>query len=130
MLAGIFPLATGYYQLVTGRVWKAWDSEGLKRNIGLYHDQATLKYIIFQSIAAILLYHAYFRSRIMALNTGLVVFFASWLRQGDSTISYKLVCEQPGTFRVIPTRGEAMYSPFVEAISDSGGLVITEKPEK
>ncbi|MHC4982173.1 MAG: alpha-2-macroglobulin family protein [Planctomycetota bacterium] len=66
----------------------------------------------------------------MELRDTKVVFFATWLRKGESKISYKLVCEQPGTFRVIPTFGEAMYSPFVEAISDSGRLTITEKPQK
>ncbi len=59
-----------------------------------------------------------------------VVFFASYLRKGKQTLSYKLVCEQPGTFRVLPSGGEAMYSPFVEAISDSGKLVITTRPQK
>jgi len=65
----------------------------------------------------------------MELRDTRIVFFASWLREGDSSLSYKLVCEQPGTFRVIPTHGEAMYSPFVQANSGSGKLVITEKPE-
>jgi len=58
-----------------------------------------------------------------------VVFFAAWLRQGTRTLSYRLVCEQPGTFRVLPASGEAMYSPFVEAISSSGKMVITFKPD-
>jgi len=65
----------------------------------------------------------------MELRDTKVVFFASWLRKGENKLSYKLVCEQPGTFRIIPTSGEAMYSPFVRAISDSGKLTITEKPE-
>jgi len=66
----------------------------------------------------------------MELRDTKVVFFASWLHKGENKIAYKLVCEQPGTFRVIPTNGEAMYAPFVQANSDSGKLTITEKPEE
>jgi uncharacterized protein YfaS (alpha-2-macroglobulin family) len=57
-----------------------------------------------------------------------VAFFADWLKQGTQKLAYRLVCEQPGTFRVLPAAGEAMYSPFVEAISDSGKVVITAHP--
>ncbi|MCK4602487.1 MAG: hypothetical protein KAU28_08470, partial [Phycisphaerae bacterium] len=66
----------------------------------------------------------------MELRDTKVVFFASWISRGEHDLAYKLVCEQPGTFRILPTGGEAMYSPFVEAISDSGKLVITTKPQK
>jgi len=64
----------------------------------------------------------------MELRDTKVVFFASCLGKGEHKIAYKLVCEQPGTFQIIPTSGEAMYSPFIQAISDSGKLTITEKP--
>ncbi|HUS91129.1 MAG TPA: MG2 domain-containing protein [Phycisphaerae bacterium] len=66
----------------------------------------------------------------MELRDTKVVFFANWLSKGKHDLKYKLVCEQPGTFRVLPSRGEAMYTPFVEAISDSGKIVITTKPVK
>ena len=66
----------------------------------------------------------------MELRDTKVVFFANWIARGKRSLAYKLVCEQPGTFRVLPSFGEAMYSPFVEAISDSGKLTITTKPEK
>lgn len=60
-----------------------------------------------------------------------VAFFASYLSKQAHTLSYRLVCQQPGTFRILPASGEAMYSPFVQAISDSGGLTVTaEKPSK
>ena len=64
----------------------------------------------------------------MELRDTKVVFFADWLSKGTHKLAYKLRCEQPGTFRVLPTGAEAMYSPFVEAISDSGQVTITEKP--
>ena len=66
----------------------------------------------------------------MELRDTKVVFFADWIARGKRSLSYKLVCEQPGTFRVLPSSGEAMYTPFVEAISDSGKLTITTKPDK
>ena len=62
----------------------------------------------------------------MELRDTRVVFFASWMPEGKRSISYKLRCEQPGTFRVLPTAGEAMYSPFIEAISDSDLITIIE----
>jgi hypothetical protein len=65
----------------------------------------------------------------MELRDEKVVFFANYLGQGSRKLTYRLVCERPGTFRVLPASGEAMYTPFVEAISDSGKLSITVKPE-
>jgi alpha-2-macroglobulin len=65
----------------------------------------------------------------MELRDTKVVFFATGLSQGKHSLAYKLQCEQPGTFRVLPASGEAMYAPFVEAISDSDLMTITEKPE-
>ena len=62
----------------------------------------------------------------MELRDTRVVFFATWMPEGKRSIAYKLRCEQPGTFRVLPTAGEAMYSPFIEAISDSSLITITE----
>jgi len=66
----------------------------------------------------------------MELRDTKVAFFADWLGKGTRKLSYRLVCEQPGTFRALPAAGEAMYSPFVEAISDSGKVVITVKPDR
>ncbi|MHC4294000.1 MAG: alpha-2-macroglobulin family protein, partial [Planctomycetota bacterium] len=66
----------------------------------------------------------------MELRDTKIAFFASYLRKGSQKLSYRLVCETPGTFRILPSAAEAMYSPFVEAISDSGKLVITTKPQE
>jgi len=64
----------------------------------------------------------------MELRDTKVVFFANWIGKGERKLTYRLVCEQPGTFRILPSGAEAMYTPFIEAISDSGKLVITTKP--
>jgi len=54
--------------------------------------------------------------------------FAGWLPKGKRTPGYKPGCEQPGTFRLLPASGEAMYSLLVEATSDRGKVVIATKP--
>ncbi len=64
----------------------------------------------------------------MELRDTKVAFFANYLRKGEQKLLYKLVCETPGTFRILPSGGEAMYSPFIEAISDSGKITITTGP--
>jgi len=77
MLAGLFPIGVGVYQLVTGHVWKAWLQSGVERNIGLYHDHATLKYYFFQTIAAILLYWSYCTKKTEIIkNVFLLTYFA------------------------------------------------------
>ena len=63
----------------------------------------------------------------MELRDTKIAFFADRTRKGRRELSYKLVCEQPGTFRILPSFAQAMYCPFVEAISDSGNITITTK---
>ncbi|MHC4089261.1 MAG: alpha-2-macroglobulin family protein [Planctomycetota bacterium] len=53
------------------------------------------------------------------------VFFASYLAQGQHELKYKLRCETPGTFHALPTRVEAMYSPFVRSNSRSDVVTIS-----
>jgi O-antigen ligase len=62
LISGFFPIAVGIFQWLTGYTWKAWTAEGGMRNIGLYHDQSTLKYFVFQTIAAIILFMCYFKN--------------------------------------------------------------------
>jgi O-antigen ligase len=63
LLGGIFPIGIGMFQFITGYRWSVWLAEGGIRNIGLYHDQATLKYYLFQTIAASYLYGCYFAKK-------------------------------------------------------------------
>jgi hypothetical protein len=53
-----------------------------------------------------------------------VAFFANYLRQGTHKLSYRLRCETPGRFAVLPTQVEAMYSPYVRANGPSNRLEI------
>ncbi len=61
--AGLFPVAVGLYQLVTGTVWRYEQSEGVIRNIGLWHDAVSLRVYALQTILAVLLYGAMYAQR-------------------------------------------------------------------
>jgi len=56
-----------------------------------------------------------------------VTFFATYLPQGERTVSYRLRCETPGSFSALPTQVQAMYAPFVRGNSDSARLKIRGK---
>jgi len=53
-----------------------------------------------------------------------VAFFANWLPQGRRTLTYRVRCETPGAFFVLPTQIDAMYSPYARASSASDRLRI------
>ena len=55
-----------------------------------------------------------------------VVFFATYLSQGQRSLTYRLRCETPGIFVALPAIGEAMYAPFVRGNSASERLTIKE----
>ncbi len=52
-----------------------------------------------------------------------VAFFLNHLQPGNRTFSYRLRSENAGEFRILPTRVEAMYSPYLRANSASQTLV-------
>ncbi len=60
ILAGIFPMATGIYQALTGVVWQERVTVGLVRNVGLYHDAVTFRNYAFQTLSAVFLFWFYF----------------------------------------------------------------------
>ncbi len=64
----------------------------------------------------------------MELRDEKVAFFLDRLRQGRQVLDYQLRAETPGTFRVLPHRGQAMYAPRVRSISDSYELTIIDGP--
>ena len=58
-IAGIFPMATGVVEGVTGVHWRTTLAENdVIRNIGLYHDGITIRYYALQTIMGLLLIHA------------------------------------------------------------------------
>jgi len=64
----------------------------------------------------------------MELRDEKVAFFLDRLRQGRQVLDYQLRAETPGTFRVLPHKGYAMYAPRVRSISDSTELTVIDRP--
>ncbi len=62
----------------------------------------------------------------MELRDEKVAFFLDRIRQGNQVLDYVLRAETPGTFRVLPHNGYAMYAPRVRAISDSYELKVVD----
>jgi hypothetical protein len=75
VIAGLFPMATGVYEAVSGHHWKVTLGEdGLIRNIGMYHDAITIRYLALQSILAAALLSALYWQRKYLANVGLLAF--------------------------------------------------------
>lgn len=68
-LAGIFPMATGVFEGITGIHWRiTLGEDDVIRNIGLYHDAITIRYLALQTILSLLLIVAIGkRSRIVSV---------------------------------------------------------------
>lgn len=79
-VAGLFPLATGVYEALTGVHWKlTFGEEGVVRNIGLYHDAITIRYYGLQTIMGLLLISALQERKSLALRIGLLLYAAAAL---------------------------------------------------
>lgn len=64
LLAGIFPLATGFYEAITGDYWRLrLGSGGQIRIAGMYHNSLNLKYAAYVALTGIALYWTYFSRR-------------------------------------------------------------------
>lgn len=64
LIGGIFPMLTGIYGAVTGKVWHMRKAAGLIRNVGLYHDSVCFRHLSYMTIGAILLYWGIFVNKI------------------------------------------------------------------
>lgn len=83
IIAGIFPVVTTLYQIVTGVQWHVLEhsiSEGVMRNTGLYYHILTVRYYCYQTLAGMLLYWSMFkrpgmmaRLAALALLAGIIV---------------------------------------------------------
>lgn len=66
VIAGIFPMGTVIYQVITGVQWHHLDFlrlEGLTRASGLYFHILTVRYYAYQTLIGMLLYTSYFDVR-------------------------------------------------------------------
>ena len=77
--AGIFPIATGLYESITGVHWRVTTSEGEIRSIGLYHDAITIRYYGMQTILAISACFALNYPKNKVIKSGLIGLFAGAL---------------------------------------------------
>ena len=93
--AGVFPIAVGIYQQITGVVWAEAQAEGLTRLIGLYHDAFTVRYLMLQTLLALLVWVA-LSPRIDPVrlsvivgyaSTALVVMFKAYSKSGMATLA-------------------------------------------
>jgi len=70
LLAGLFPMLLGVYQIATGTVWiNRTTTGGLVRYTGVYHDVFSFRSYAFATITAIILYWSYFQERSFFRNT-------------------------------------------------------------
>lgn len=95
LIAGLFPMGVGVYQLLTGTVWIHAQAEGVTRYIGLYHDAFTVRAYAFQTLIALILYAALYvpRNRLikaLAIGYGLLcvmVLIRAYSKAGILTLS-------------------------------------------
>jgi hypothetical protein len=73
IIGGIFPVAVGVYQMITGKVWYHQQVEGLVRSIGMYYDVLTVRLHACEPIIALLLYTSFY-VRNLVLNAGALAY--------------------------------------------------------
>jgi hypothetical protein len=73
--AGLFPIATGLFEALSGVHWRTtFGEDGVIRNIGLYHDAITIRYYALQTIMGLLLVSALAKHKSMTLFAALAVY--------------------------------------------------------
>jgi hypothetical protein len=93
--AGAFPIAVGIYQQLTGVHWAEAQAEGLTRLIGLYHDAFTVRYLMLQTLLALLIWGALspridpmrFSAAVAYALASLTVMFKAYSKSGMTTLA-------------------------------------------
>jgi len=83
ILAGIFPMTIGIYEFITDHHWQKTFTEGLMRNIGLYHDAITVRFYALQTLLSLFLYCSMF------LKSYFLNFIAMLYAGAASVVMYK-----------------------------------------
>jgi O-Antigen ligase len=103
LLAGVFPIVTTFYQIVTGVQWHQhlahMESEGFTRSSGLYYHILTVRYYVYQTLIGILLYWSMvYRPRVWLKMIGvvlgllaLVVLYRTYSKAGYLTIGLWMI---------------------------------------
>jgi O-antigen ligase len=77
LIAGIVPMAMGFYESATGNYWRLRGGAGDQIRItGLYHNSTNLRYYAYAALTAIALYWVYFARR-TRLNKLLLLGYAA-----------------------------------------------------
>jgi O-antigen ligase len=79
IVAGLFPVGVGLFQLVTGVAWRVEQSEGVLRNIGLWHDAVNIRQYTLQTLLALLLYSAVYVGHRVWRQCGLILYMVATL---------------------------------------------------
>jgi hypothetical protein len=80
ILAGLFPIATGVYEGITGSHWRMVLGEGdLLRNVGLYHDAIAIRVYALQTILALVLASVLYMPRSLTWRAFAAVYAAACL---------------------------------------------------
>ena len=74
IVAGLFPVGVGLFQLATGVTWKVEHSEGILRNIGIWHDAVNIRQYMLQTLLVLFLYGAVYTERQVWKKLGLFVY--------------------------------------------------------
>ena len=74
LVATLFPLGVGLYQLVSGYQWVHADTEGITRYVGMYHDAFTVRYYMLQGLLSAIVLLALRPGRVTLEKALLVVF--------------------------------------------------------
>lgn len=75
VIAGLFPMATGVFEGLSGQHWKVtYGEDGVIRNIGMYHDAITIRYYALQTLMGVLLVAALSPRTSLFLSVGLLIY--------------------------------------------------------
>jgi O-antigen ligase len=77
IVAGLFPVGVGVFQMVTGATWRVQQTEGVIRNIGLWHDAVNIRQYMLQTLLVLLLYSAVYAGPRVWKQLGLIAYMAA-----------------------------------------------------
>lgn len=141
VIGGVFPMATGVYEALTGDHWKITFGEGgLVRNIGMYHDAITIRYLALQTILAVTLFTTLYLNRrwlssLVSTAYGAVcafVLYGAYSKAGIVTLTSWLILwptllRKVRTLVVLGLAGLILAGTFSEKIIDTVSVVFNKE---
>jgi O-antigen ligase len=141
VIAGVFPMATGVYEALTGDHWKITLGEGgLIRNIGMYHDGITIRYLALQTILAVTLFttlylHRRWISSLLSTAYGAVcafVMYGAYSKAGIVTLGswlliWPTLLRKVRTLVVFGVAGLILAGAYSDKIVDTVSVVFNKE---